>query len=176
MVSHKENYDFLRSEVNTEEAITLSNPKTPEYQQVRTSMIPGLIKVLNSNQKESLPQRIFEISDCAVIDNTTDTGARNIRKICIMQLNTSASFEVIHGALGLLMTKIGAVLNQDYYLKECDANMYFPKRSAAVMLQGKQIGTIGVLHPEVIENFQLKNPVSCLELDFESVWQFFKSQ
>lgn len=84
LVSHKENYDFLRSEVNANEAITLSNPKTPEYQQVRTSMIPGLIKVLNSNQKERIPQKIFEISDCAVLDATTDTGAVNIRKICIM--------------------------------------------------------------------------------------------
>jgi phenylalanyl-tRNA synthetase beta subunit len=44
------------------------------------------------------------------------------------------------------------------------------------MLQGKKVGSIGVLHPEVIENFQLKNPVSCLELDFEPIWEFFKSQ
>lgn len=74
------------------------------------------------------------------------------------------------------MTKIGAAHNKDYFLKERDYNMYFPKRSATVVLQGKEIGTIGVLHPEVLEHFQLKNPVSCLELDFESVWQFFKSQ
>ena len=91
-----------------------------------------------------------------------------------MQLNTSASFEVIHGALGLLMTKIGAVHNKDYFLKEFEDKKFFPKRSAAVILAGKQIGTIGVLHPEVLEHFQLKNPVSCVELDFESVWQFFK--
>lgn len=55
----------------------------------------------------------------------------------MMQLNTSASFEVIHSALDLLMTKIGAVHKQHYNLKECEDNKYFPKRSAAVMLEGK---------------------------------------
>lgn len=104
-----------------------------------------------------------------------------------MQLNTSASFEVIHGALALLMTKIGAqtfnekgnVAKRDFSLQEHadgeDAK-YFPKRGANVMLDGKKIGTIGVLHPEVLKHFELKNPVSCLELDFEPVWQYFKRQ
>ena len=31
LVSHKENYTFLRQEVNLDEAITLSNPMTLEY-------------------------------------------------------------------------------------------------------------------------------------------------
>ena len=179
MVSIKENYTFLRYEPNMEECITLSNPKTLEYEQVRTSLIPGLLKTLNSNQNERIPQKIFEISDVAVLDNTHDTGARNHRKICIMQLNTSASFEVIHGALCLLMTKIGAVQGKHYNLKEHadgEDKKYFSKRGANVMLLGKKIGTIGVLHPEVMENYQLKNPVSVLELDFAPVWQFFKSQ
>jgi len=48
--------------------------------------------------------------------------------------------------------------------------MFFPMRGASVMLDGQDIGSIGVLHPEVLEKFQLKNPVSLLELDFEKVW------
>ena len=124
---------------------------------MRTSLIPGLMKTLNSNQNERIPQKIFEISDCAKIDAETDTGAKNVRKICIMQLNTSASFEIIHGALCLLMTKIGAVHGKHFSLREHtdpeQDRKYFPKRGADVLLEGKAVGTIGVLHPEVIENF-----------------------
>jgi phenylalanyl-tRNA synthetase beta subunit len=65
-----------------------------------------------------MPQKLFEISDTAVIDPTSDTGCRNHRKICLMQLNTTASFEVIHGALCLLMTKVGAIQNKHYNLQE----------------------------------------------------------
>lgn len=146
---------------------------------MRTSLIPGLMKTLHSNQKERIPQKIFEVSDTAKISATSDTGAVNERKICIMMLNTSAAFEVIHGALCLLMTKIGAVQGQDFNLREhADPEQdrkYFPKRGADVLLEGKVIGTIGVLHPEVISNYELKNPVSVVELDFKPVWNFFKS-
>jgi phenylalanyl-tRNA synthetase beta chain len=157
LISIKENYTNLRYQPNLDEAVQLSNPKTLEYEVVRTSLIPGLLKTLHSNQNERIPQKIFEISDTARIDTTSDTNARNHRKICIMQLNTSASFEVIHGALDLLMTKVGAAHGKHYCLRE-HANpeqdrKYFPKRAADVLLEGKAIGTIGVLHPEVIENF-----------------------
>jgi len=84
LVSLKENYDFLRSKPNLDEAVTLSNPKTIEYEMVRTSLIPGLLKTLQSNQNERIPQRLFEISDTARQDAETDTGAKNHRKICIM--------------------------------------------------------------------------------------------
>jgi phenylalanyl-tRNA synthetase beta chain len=164
LVSLKENYDFLRYEPDLDEAVTLSNPKTIEYEMVRTSLIPGLLKTLQSNQNERLPQRLFEISDTAKIDNTTDTGAKNHRKICIMQLNTQASFEVLHGTLGLLMTKIGAqtfnkkgeVDFKAFSLQEHAADedkKYFPMRGANVLLGGQKIGTIGVLHPEVLDKF-----------------------
>jgi phenylalanyl-tRNA synthetase beta chain len=46
LVSTKENYNFLRQDPNFDEAVTLSNPKTIEYDQVRTSLLPGLLKVL----------------------------------------------------------------------------------------------------------------------------------
>lgn len=29
----------------------------------------------------SLPFKLFEAGDCIILDNTTDTGARNIRKL-----------------------------------------------------------------------------------------------
>ena len=54
------------------------------------------------------------------------------------------------------MTKIGAVLGKDYSLKEHSKDedkKYFEKRGANVILEGKKIGSIGVLHPEVLENF-----------------------
>ena len=147
LLSLKENYEFLGSKTDLKEAITLSNPKTIEYEMVRTSLIPGLLKTLQSNQNERIPQRLFEISDTAKQDATCDTGAKNHRKICIMQLNTQASFEVIHGALGLLMTKVGAqiynkkgeVASKAFSLqehKDGEDKKYFPQRGANVILDG----------------------------------------
>lgn len=42
-----------------------------------------------------------------------------------------------------------------------------PGRCAAVHVNGKVIGTVGVLHPDVIHNFELNLPCCALELNIE---------
>lgn len=55
LLSIKENYDFMRKKPNFDEAVQIANPKTIEFEIVRTSLIPGLLKTLQSNSSESLP-------------------------------------------------------------------------------------------------------------------------
>jgi len=43
------------------------------------------------------------------------------------------------------------------------------------LLKGKKVGSMGVIHPEVIGNFELKYPVSALEIDFEPMFEHFKN-
>jgi phenylalanyl-tRNA synthetase beta chain len=45
LISIKENYEFLGKRFNPDEAIEIANPKTIEFEVVRTSLIPGLLKV-----------------------------------------------------------------------------------------------------------------------------------
>ena len=49
---------------------------------------------------------------------------------------------------------------------------YFPGHAAAVKLRigGKvqTIGAFGILHPTVLENYELKYPVSTLEINIEA--------
>jgi len=162
--------------INNAECVAISNPKTLEFQVVRTSLLPGLLKCLQGNKKEPIPQFIFELSDCAVLDASHETGARNVRKIAAMVCDQSAAFEVIHGLLDLLMTKCGARMTKDYRLVEDSQDpRFFQKRGASVTLQGKKIGSIGVLHPEILGNFMLNYPVSCLEIDFDPLFEHFKN-
>ena len=52
---------------------------------------------------------------------------------------------------------------------------FFTRRGVSILLHGKKVGSIGVLHPEVMGNFELKYPVSCLELDFQPLFDHFLS-
>ena len=108
LLSIQNNYVRMRQQPNLEECVQLSNPKTQEFEIVRTSLLPGLMMCLKENKGEVVPQKIFECSDTVTKDATSDTGARNHRKIAAMVLDTSSNFEVIHGLLDLLMTKVGA--------------------------------------------------------------------
>ena len=174
LLSIKENYDFLCHKFNENEAVQISNPKTIEFEVVRTSLIPGLLKVFQSNTNESLPQRIFEVSDISVLDDTSEVLARNERRISGLYMNTNSGFEVIQGVVDLLMTKVGAIYGKDYRLVPSSDAMYFPLRGADIQFHGKIIGSLGVLHPQVLDNFNLKYPVTCFELQLQEIYAHFK--
>jgi len=44
---------------------------------------------------------------------------------------------------------------------------FFPGRCAEVIVHGKSIGKLGVLHPRVVENFDCNMPCAALEIEIE---------
>lgn len=44
---------------------------------------------------------------------------------------------------------------------------FFPGRCAEIFVYGKSVGRLGVLHPDVINRFELTMPCSALEMDIE---------
>jgi len=42
-------------------------------------------------------------------------------------------------------------------------------RVAAVCIRNKKIGFLGEVHPEVLNNFELENPVGAFEIDLEEI-------
>lgn len=174
LLSLKETYDFMRKPQNLEECVTVSNPKTLEFEMVRTSLIPGLLKTLNSNKKERVPQHLFEISDVCFRDATQETLSRNQRNLALVYLSGTSGFEQVHGVLDLIMTKCGIEHGKDYTLAASEDPMFFPTRSADIIYKGSKLGQLGTLHPEVLGHFDLKYLVCSLELNLETIYKHFK--
>ncbi|CAG0893070.1 unnamed protein product [Cyprideis torosa] len=167
--------DKLRLSIGKIPAVHISNPKTLEFQVCRTSLLPGLLKTLAANKKMPLPIRLFEVSDVVLKDSATDVGAKNQRYVCLVNYNKSPEFEVVHGALDRLMQMLEVPFNLDrtksttgYWLEDASVPTFFPGRCAHVIFNGDVVGQLGVLHPEVITNFDLTLPVSALEIDLEA--------
>lgn len=119
LLSYADNYACMNIKTplaQNVECVQVANPKTKEFEIVRTSLLPGLLKTLRENKEQPLPQKIFEISDCVVLDEQTETGAQNVRKIAALTLDHSSNFEVIHGLLDLVMLKCNAEMGKDYKL------------------------------------------------------------
>lgn len=109
----------------------MENPKTFEYQIVRTSLLPGLFKTVRENRKHALPLKLFEVSDIAVKDDTAERKSRNIRRVSAVYVARKAEFEIIHGLLDRLMLLLGVKRLPDgqkdsgqsgYYIKGIDGN------------------------------------------------------
>ena len=46
---------------------------------------------------------------------------------------------------------------------------FFPGRCADVIMHGKSIGRLGVVHPEVVTKFDLTLPCAALEINLEAL-------
>ncbi|KAI5749628.1 hypothetical protein M8J76_008848 [Diaphorina citri] len=159
----------LRQKMEDIPAVHIGNPKTLEFQIARTTLVPGLLKTLAANKKMPLPLKLFEISDIVYKDSTAEVGARNQRNLVAVYYNKSPGFEIIHGLLDRVMQLLQIPLDktEGYCIQAADNATFFPQRCADVMLRGSKIGTMGVLHPEVLGKFELTLPCSILEINIE---------
>lgn len=163
----------LKKPLSSSKAVHIANPKTLEFQVARTTLIPGILKTIGCNKKMPLPMKLFEISDVVHSDDQKDVGARNHRRFCAANYNKTPGFEVIHGLLDRTMQLLEVPYTEDktsahgYYLEAHADETFFPGRCAQVIVNGKPIGIMGVLHPEVVSNFELNLPCAVLELDVE---------
>lgn len=105
--SHDENFAWLNRKDGGSTAVKLANPKTAEYQVVRTSLLPGLLKTIRENQSQRKPIRIFEVSDIVVKDPQAERRARNERRVAALHCDRTANFEAVHGLLDRLMLVLG---------------------------------------------------------------------
>lgn len=193
LCSHEENFEWLNRKDDGTTAVKLANPRTVEYQVVRTSLLPGLLKTLSENKAMKLPLQITETSDVVFKDESVERRARNERRWAAAFYGKTSCFEVVHGLLDRVMTmlRVAFVTHEEglegksidfqvkenpskadgYFIQEIDEPTFFNGRAAAIYarLNGKlqRIGELGVLHPTVLEKFDLRYPVSTLEINLE---------
>ncbi|KAK4225474.1 putative phenylalanyl-tRNA synthetase beta chain [Podospora fimiseda] len=177
LCSHEENFEWLNRVDDGKTAVKLANPRTVEYQVARTSLLPGLLKTLSENKAMRLPLQIVENADVVLKDESLERRARNERRWGAAHYGKTSGFEVVHGLLDRVMTMLRFNFvdeeGQDdgYFIKEIDEPTFFKGRAAAiyVRLDGKlqRVGELGVLHPTVLEKFDLRYPVSTLEINLE---------
>ncbi|TSK67194.1 Phenylalanine--tRNA ligase beta subunit [Bagarius yarrelli] len=153
--------DKLGKNISETRAVHISNPKTAEFQVARTTLLPGLLKTVAANRKMALPLKLFEISDVVLKDEQKDVGARNNRRLCAVYYNKTPGFEVIHGLLDRLMQLLDVKPDRNH------DSTFFPGRCAEIFFGGKSVGRLGVLHPDVINAFDLTMPCSALDVDIE---------
>ncbi|KAJ2359210.1 phenylalanine--tRNA ligase subunit beta [Coemansia erecta] len=178
LCSHDENFAFLRRKDAGDEAVVLGNPESVENEICRSLLLPGLLKTLNANKHYPVPLKVFEVSDVVLKNPAKERGAQNRRHASALYTSDEARFEVVQGLLDAVMRSLNVFSTMQasegsrYYLDEADIPMYLPGRCANVMLIGDdgnttEIGTIGIIHPEVLGNFELKTPVSAFEINIE---------
>ena len=106
LCSHDENFAWLNRKDDGNTAVKLANPKTLEFQVVRTSLLPGLLKTIRENKTHSVPMKIFEVSDVAFKDLSLERKSRNERHFAAAWYGKTSGFEIVHGLLDRVMAML----------------------------------------------------------------------
>ena len=138
----------------TPERVVVLNPLGDELTTLRSSLLPALLGIFRLNKHRELPQRIFETADVVV-------GAKNVRRIAAAAIHHKASFTEAKSLVLSLLRDVGR--SGDVAPVE-DAN-FIPGRAASVILDGREVGRFGEIHPRILETYTLVQPVMGFELD-----------
>jgi phenylalanyl-tRNA synthetase beta chain len=143
----------------------VSNPKLKAYNVVRTHLMSGLFEALRENRRRPMPQRLFEIDNVVALNNLAETGAAEERRMAFVETGTESGYATARSVMDALLRELGW---NGHYTAIKDPT-FVDGRVAAFIMNGKPIGVLGEVHPEVLTNFGLTFPVALAELTLERV-------
>jgi phenylalanyl-tRNA synthetase beta chain len=127
---------------------------------VRTHLLSGLLETFRLNRSQPTPQRIFELGDVCFIRREAKTGAADVRKIAAAIMDPGTGFAHIKSVVEGLAREVDIPLTlQSENYPPC-----IPGRCALIVVNGEPTGFLGEVHPQVLENFALVQPVTIFEM------------
>jgi Phenylalanyl-tRNA synthetase beta subunit len=145
------------SKFDKDRIIRIAYSKTENATMLRTDVLPSLLKSLSISTSEPLPQKVFEVGETfsinsgRVFENISLAMATEHSKATFAEIKSVA--ESIMGSLGL-----------EYAIKEGKNPSFIEGRCAAIEVSGETVGFFGEIHPAVLNNFKIEEPVAALEL------------
>ena len=146
--------------------VTLANPVSTEYSIIRNDLLPSLMKNLSDSKHHVFPQRMFEVSDVIKLNIDSETGTeRRIHAAAVLS-HSAANFTEIKSILDSLLRNLGF---KNFATKETEHPSFLAGRVATVLLEDMEVGVVGEVHPEVLNNFELENPTGAFEIDLQKI-------
>lgn len=156
---------FQRMNLEPNDIIEVLNPRIQTMTCLRNWLLPSLIEVLSANTHVEYPQRIFEVGFCTVHDPLNITRARDARKLACASAHAEANFTEAKSYLDPLLLNLAI----SYEIEETEHPSFIEGRVGKITSKKTDLGTIGEVHPKVLENWKLENPVAVFEIDLDRV-------
>ncbi len=170
MISEEENYDRLDISADDDaygagEPATIKEPYSEDFTMLRTWVMPSLLMVLERNTHRAYPQNLAEIGFAAAVDDSENTGVAEGRRVGAVLAHHDAGYEDAKARLQALARNFDV----DLETPPTDHPTFISGRTAAVVIDGEEVGVIGEVHPKVLVEHDLEVPVSAFEFDLEAL-------
>ncbi len=156
------------SKMNTNiKNVELANSLNEEYNVLRAWVIPSLIQILKENKHHEYPQNIFGFGTVFKNDETKETNISESTRLAINLCHSTTNFTEIKQVLDVIIK----ALDLKYDIREIEHQSFISGRVGRISIRDVNLGYIGEIHPQVLENFNLENPVAALELNLNELFR-----
>ena len=160
-------------------AISLKNPISEDMKAMRTSLFPSLLNTISYNQNRQQPDlKIFEsglvfISEDATIDKLIQlpmlAGAMvgNLTAANWAEENRIIDFYDLKAQIEAILAMCHLTEKVTFVAQAFD--VFHPGQSAAIMMDGQQIGSLGQLHPALVKDAKVSGKVFMFDITQDAI-------
>ncbi len=176
-VSEKE-YDLFGLDKNSEryKFIRLLNPLGEDLAVMRTCLLPSAVRCSCSNiNRKNYSGRLFELAKVYNPESAKITNLPTERLVLSMTVfGDNEDYFTLKGAVeGIL----------DYFVSGVSANFVpsqktflHPTRGADIIINGKEMGYLGQVHPEIIDSLDVDKPIYACEFYYDELKALFNDK
>ena len=150
----KEEKSGSRKKKKNRELIEIENPVSSDFQYLRPSLIPNLLKNIEKNQRNFTEIKIFEFGKIF--------QKPNIEKKMLSGAIIGEDFYRLKGIIDLLFNKIG--ISNIWYNnykptpEESKISFWQPGKCAEIKVNHEEAGFLGEISPKILNNFKINRP------------------
>ncbi|MDI6690542.1 MAG: phenylalanine--tRNA ligase subunit beta [Candidatus Bathyarchaeota archaeon] len=158
---------FTKMNCKKTRIVEVANPKVQTFTCLRNWLLPSLMEFLSNNLHVEYPQKIFELGMVTLLDEKRETKTRDEERLAAVISHANSSFSEIKSALDAFLTNFGF----EWQTRETKHPSFINGRVGAIIVNGKNIGVLGEIHPKVLEAWKLENPIAAFEINMKTIIQ-----
>ena len=149
-------FDLIRlpGDAKERKAIKIMNPINEDLSLMRTTLAPQMIQAMQRNQKKGILEgRIYELGNVFIPKSLPlDEYPDELETICIGCFGEDEDFFTAKGLTDVIAETLGIEFEYEAYEKP----FLHPYRTAKVMCDGEEIGYVGQIRYEIIDELDMR--------------------
>jgi phenylalanyl-tRNA synthetase beta chain len=158
---------FTKMNLEPERVVEIANPKLVSMTCLRNWLLPSLMEFLSHNVHVEYPQKIFEVGYCVAHDEEQDNKTRDLEKLACVTIHSNANFTEAKSMLDAFLANLGL----SYELETVKHGSFIEGRTGRILIEDNEVGIIGEIHPQVLQNWNLENPAATFEISLDKLQQ-----
>ena len=152
--------------------ITIFNPLGEDFSVMRTSSMNGMLTSLSTNyNRRNKVAKLYEMANIYLPKALPLTELPDERMQLTLGAIGESDFFSMKGDVEVILNQLG-LKGRFHYDAACNKPFLHPGRKANILYDGKVIGYLGEVHPDVLDNYGIGEKAYVAVVDMPSVYPY----